>query len=419
MKRFRRIIASLTAAAMLSSFGLYSVQAEGEPEAVMQTVQYGAGELTGGYEYTGDAAEGTSEYKWYIADTLFGEYEPIDGETAKTLALLSDYTGKYIRFSVVPVDESGAKGEEVISDPVKIEAGSTEAFEDGSMPSAVDISKCQGGTVELVEDTTDSGNNALRLDRTDASAGMSIFVYELPETTGNVIAVDADVMASSNISSSVAWDMMYMCQTDTAPDWHAFKVVRVGSNLAIVGSSENWNLTDKFTADEWHHIRLVIDKSNNTILQLYFDDELVCENMGFRFNGEFNGFFSYLSGAATGTGYYDNITVTEAKDYTGLSEADAELIDIGDTTAIQSDITLPIIGEQNGSEIVWTSSDESVIAPDGTVTRPSAEDGDKEVTLTAHVINGNNYKIREFTVTVKSESTSQGSAPSAAVNIVD
>ena len=80
----------------------------------------------------------------------------------------------------------------------------------------------------------------------------------------NVIAVDADVMASSNIASNVAWDMMYMCQTDTAPDWHAFKVVRVGNNLAIVGSTENWNLTSNFTSDEWHHIRLVIDKSNNT-----------------------------------------------------------------------------------------------------------------------------------------------------------
>ena len=64
-----------------------------------------------------------------------------------------------------------------------------------------------------------------------------------------------------------------------------FKVVRVGNNLAIVGSTENWNLTNKFTADEWHHIRLVIDKSNNTILQLYFDDELVCQNMGFRYDG--------------------------------------------------------------------------------------------------------------------------------------
>ena len=70
MKRFKRIIAAFTAAAMMSSLGLYSVQAEGEPEAVMQTVQYGAGELAGGYEYTGDVAEGTSEYKWYISDKL-------------------------------------------------------------------------------------------------------------------------------------------------------------------------------------------------------------------------------------------------------------------------------------------------------------------------------------------------------------
>ena len=50
--------------------------------------------------------------------------------------------------------------------------------------------------MELVEDPINPSNTAFRLDRADASAGMSIFVYELPETTGNVIAVDADVMLS-------------------------------------------------------------------------------------------------------------------------------------------------------------------------------------------------------------------------------
>ncbi|MBB1509290.1 LamG-like jellyroll fold domain-containing protein [Tessaracoccus sp. MC1756] len=64
-----------------------------------------------------------------------------------------------------------------------------------------------------------------------------------------------------------------------------------------------------------------------------------------------------------------------------------------------SDLALPTAGTQ-GSTIVWTSSDESVIAADGSVVRPTAGEPDATVELTATVTNGVVTGSRQFTVVV-------------------
>lgn len=420
MKRMRakkKTAALLTAVSMFMSFGMTAVLAAASPAASVNTVQYGAGELTGDYVYSGESAEGASEYQWYISDTLLGEYLPMDGETSKTLVLGSETANKFVKFGVTPVGETGTAGEEALSSPVHINAGQMETFERG-MPSSVDTTGSAGGTVVVSADPTDGNNQVLKLDRTASDGAMTVFTYKFPETSTNTVVIDADVMASSVISNSVAWDMFYAGQSAQGTSWHAFKVVRVGNNLAIVGSSENWGLTNKFTPDEWHHIKFVIDRNANVILKLYFDGEVVCKNMGFRYEGDFDDFFGYLGGASTGTGYYDNISITDVKDYTGLAAADAEALDLGDTTAVQGDILLPAEGTSNGSIIEWESSDASVVAPDGTVTRPGADGENKTVTLTAHIINGNDYTTKEFEVTVLRELKGDETAPAAEVQSV-
>jgi arabinan endo-1,5-alpha-L-arabinosidase len=68
-------------------------------------------------------------------------------------------------------------------------------------------------------------------------------------------------------------------------------------------------------------------------------------------------------------------------------------------TAKNGSIDLPTRGTR-GSAITWSSSDEDVIAPDGTVTRPNAGEGDRIVTLTATItLNGQTLR-RTFRVTV-------------------
>ncbi|WP_136518205.1 LamG-like jellyroll fold domain-containing protein [Cellulomonas telluris] len=74
-------------------------------------------------------------------------------------------------------------------------------------------------------------------------------------------------------------------------------------------------------------------------------------------------------------------------------------LDLGDTSAVVADLTLPTTGTQ-GTTITWASSDPAVVSPTGGVTRPAHGEGDATVTLTATVRNGNRTATATFTVTV-------------------
>lgn len=77
-------------------------------------------------------------------------------------------------------------------------------------------------------------------------------------------------------------------------------------------------------------------------------------------------------------------------------QADAAALDLGPTPIVES-LALPTTGER-GSAITWTSSNDQVIAPDGTVTRPATDDA--QVTLTATLVLGGQTATREFGITV-------------------
>jgi hypothetical protein len=66
-------------------------------------------------------------------------------------------------------------------------------------------------------------------------------------------------------------------------------------------------------------------------------------------------------------------------------------------TDLTDDLTLPDI---SGVEIVWSSSDTTVLTADGKVMRPSATRGDVDVTLTAVIIDGNLVSTKSFDFTV-------------------
>ncbi|MEW6541136.1 MAG: immunoglobulin-like domain-containing protein, partial [Bacillota bacterium] len=69
---------------------------------------------------------------------------------------------------------------------------------------------------------------------------------------------------------------------------------------------------------------------------------------------------------------------------------------------ITSDLTLPASGA-GGTTVTWQSSDTSVIAIDGKVTRPSHTQGDKQLTLTATISKGTAGDTKAFTLTVKAQ----------------
>ncbi|WP_270171970.1 immunoglobulin-like domain-containing protein [Paenibacillus sp. SYP-B4298] len=85
-----------------------------------------------------------------------------------------------------------------------------------------------------------------------------------------------------------------------------------------------------------------------------------------------------------------------------------------DTAAgVVNPLGLPTAGA-NGSVVTWTSSDTTVVAADGTVTRPAFTAGDKTVTLTATITKGGETETKLFTVTVLKQLTLNDAESAAA-----
>ena len=96
------------------------------------------------------------------------------------------------------------------------------------------------------------------------------------------------------------------------------------------------------------------------------------------------------------------------KDADALTESVLEKVTAPMAGTCIGDLNLPAYGE-NGSMIVWSSTDESVIALDGRVTRPEAKNAD--VTLTAVISSGSEEIIKTFTFTVLGEHIGTGDVP--------
>ncbi|WP_185602350.1 S-layer homology domain-containing protein [Paenibacillus sp. 598K] len=83
--------------------------------------------------------------------------------------------------------------------------------------------------------------------------------------------------------------------------------------------------------------------------------------------------------------------------------------------SVTGDVTLPTAGV-SGTTISWASSDTSVVATNGTVTRPTYGMEDQVVTLTATITKGTASNTRTFTVTVKVLPQTDAQAVAAAKN---
>ena len=117
-------------------------------------------------------------------------------------------------------------------------------------------------------------------------------------------------------------------------------------------------------------------------------------------------------------GGVDNVTI-DTKAYTDAQVADLYYTELGDQEATQaalnedadwivlpdetiSDLSLPTEGK-NGSAISWTSSAEKYLSADGKVTRPTREEGDQTVVLTAELTLAGETITRDFEIRVLSD----------------
>ncbi|SME93136.1 Beta-xylosidase [Cellulosimicrobium cellulans J34] len=92
--------------------------------------------------------------------------------------------------------------------------------------------------------------------------------------------------------------------------------------------------------------------------------------------------------------------------------ADAAALDLGDTSAVVTDLTLPAKGV-GGSAVTWATSDPGVVSASGAVTRP-AGDEPATATLTATVTLRGATETRAFDVTVLPGDGDQAKADAAA-----
>lgn len=83
---------------------------------------------------------------------------------------------------------------------------------------------------------------------------------------------------------------------------------------------------------------------------------------------------------------------------------------------LSEDLTLPTI---TGGEIVWVSSDTSVLTSEGKVIRPSATRGNVDVMLTAVVLQGNLAAKKSFTFTVPALGMTDAEKVLAALDAID
>ena len=101
------------------------------------------------------------------------------------------------------------------------------------------------------------------------------------------------------------------------------------------------------------------------------------------------------AGTETATKTFE-VTVKRGLNAKETAEADAAAIDLGNLGSVKENLVLPVKGTF-GSDIEWSSSDETVLTSAGVVKRPEAE---TKVTLTAAVTYEGETATREFEVTV-------------------
>lgn len=136
--------------------------------AVNVSGSYLAGQiLTASYTYNdpdGDA-EGSSQYRWLVADSMYGKYQPISGATGLNYTVLPANQGKFLRFEIKPIAATGVTtGKAYLSQPEPVLYGVTGSDTDGDgIPNTSD--NCPN-TVNF--DQRDFGGNGIG-DACDAS----------------------------------------------------------------------------------------------------------------------------------------------------------------------------------------------------------------------------------------------------------
>jgi arabinan endo-1,5-alpha-L-arabinosidase len=222
-------------------------------------------------------------------------------------------------------------------------------------------------------------------------------------TTGFFGAVDEQIDPAGN-PFSTRW-LSFLPES-----WDGNTMLWSGSQAFFDGSAG-----ERIPANAWTHMAFSV---NRGVVSVYLNG--VRKFSG----GTLSDFFTRSQGIfALGVNYWDlpfNGLIDELKIYeaslTGpeikaldivhLSNAQllasaVELLDIGDVSAVRSDLRLPRTGPY-ASGVTWESSHPAIVSTTGKVTRPGRDSPDAHITLTATLTLNGAHTARSFAVTVKS-----------------
>lgn len=143
--------------------------------------------LHGSYDYydSNNIAEGKSKYEWLRADSIDGEYNPIDGAVSKTYTITNNDVGKFLKFQVTPVNANNYSGFAVQSSPT--------ASADVPVPVAqnVTITKAPVDKVFVIDDFSSDTLKNNWADSGDKCYNLSINKTMSPDKSG-CLKVDYD-----------------------------------------------------------------------------------------------------------------------------------------------------------------------------------------------------------------------------------
>lgn len=189
-------------------------------------------------------------------------------------------------------------------------------------------------------------------------------------------------------------------------------------NTMLWSGSEAWfdgSAGERIPANAWTHVAFSV---NRGVVSVYLNG---VRKFG---AGTLTDFFSTRRGRfALGVNYWDlpfDGLIDELKIYeASLSAAEirgldidhlsgpqllqsaAQILDLGDVSAVQADLELPRTGPY-ASVVSWASSHPEVLSPTGQVTRPDRNSPDVNVTLTATLTLNGAQTTKTFDVTVRS-----------------
>ena len=270
-----------------------------------------------------------------------------------------------------------------------------ENFEDiSSIPDTWTSVSSGQDSIFIGTDPKDSQNSVLAINNTETGgdANITIPLEEEVKATGTdpIITVEYKFC----ITTQNAAQLMYIYGGENAG---AIPVnMNNYNNYAFAqGSADNHKFVEPCEINKWYHVKVELDNSDKTF-NLYLDGALVLDGKAYR-NSNADSVAKFLLGRSAnkkGVTYYDDIKVY-INPYEKLDKAVSAIT--GESFA-QVTGTLSLPETVNGYTVRWISSDESIIAPDGSVNRPVGEDAD--VSMTA-VIESDGYRVaKKFTAHV-------------------